>query len=123
MQRSRKLLAVLVSVIVLMGVAALLANPLRWPEFALRSWLLKRVPIGSNFEVLREIAQNNGWCLNATWQGHRPNSDWGVDGDTVAWLYLGGYRSLFRVDIDSFWAFDDHGKLLNVKTRRTVDAP
>jgi hypothetical protein len=115
---------VLVSVIVLIGVSALLANPLRWPEFVLHSWLLKRVPIGSNFETLQGVAQKNGWRLNATWQGHKPNSGWGgVDGDTVAWLYLGGYRSLFRVDIDSFWTFDDHGKLMDVKTRRTVDAP
>lgn len=121
MNLSRKVMGVLVAA---MAVAAVfLVNPLRMPDAALHAWLLKTVPVGSNLETLQAAVKRNGWRLNGTWQGHRPKSDWGgIDGDTVAWVYLGGYRSILRTDIDSFWAFDDHGKLMDVHTRRTADA-
>jgi hypothetical protein len=41
---------------------------------------------------------------------------------TVVWIYLGGYWNFFRTDLDSFWAFDEAGRLIDVKTRRMSDA-
>ncbi|BBA31989.1 hypothetical protein sS8_0019 [Methylocaldum marinum] len=102
-----------------------LSNPLRRSDDAVQSWLLSRVPVGSEIDLLMSAAQENDWRVNGVWEGNRPEShtDWGgIDGATVVWIYLGGYRNVFRTDLDSFWAFDEAGQLVAVKTRRMTDA-
>jgi hypothetical protein len=81
------------------------------------------VPVGSDLATLKQTAQRNGWGVNNVWAGHTPHSDWGgIDGDTVAWIDLGGYWNLFHTDLDSFWAFDARGKLVDVHIRRMTDS-
>ena len=110
--------------IVLLGFALWISNPLRWPQPAVHAWLLWKVPVGSSEKQLDQIASVTGWHVNGTWPGRRPHSDWGgIDGATIVWVYLGGYRTILRADLDSFWAFDEHGRLVDVRIRRTIDAP
>jgi hypothetical protein len=124
MEPNHKVVGVAVGVIAVAGVALLASNPLRRSDDSIHRWLLKNVPIGSDLATLQAVAKRKGWRINGTWQGHQPHSDWGgIDGDTVAWIYLGGYRSVLVTDIDSFWAFDEGGKLLDVHTRRMTDGP
>jgi len=87
------------------------------------AYLLKQVPRGSNLDTLLAVAKREGWKVNNTW-ARGPHSDWGgIDGATVAWIDLGGYKSLFHTDLDSFWAFDESDKLTDVRIRRMTDSP
>ena len=108
----------------LLGFACCFANPLRWPEPAVHAWLLWKVPRGSTEKEFYKIASTMGWRVDGAWAGHQPHSDWGgIDGATVAWVYLGGYWTIFRTDLDSFWAFDERGRLVDVRIRTMTDAP
>jgi hypothetical protein len=90
---------------------------------SVHSYALAKVPLGSTLGALREAAQREGWRINSTWT-RGPHSDWGgIDGATVVWIDLGGYRNLFRTDLDSFWAFDEQGRLVDVRIRRMTDVP
>jgi hypothetical protein len=107
-----------------LGLVFLVSSPLRWPEFALRSWLLAVVPPNSTEIQLANAATQHGWRLNNSWNGHQANSDWGgIDGAKVVWIHLGGYQSIFRADVDSFWAFDEKGGLVDVRIRKMYDGP
>jgi hypothetical protein len=118
----RRLLAV-VAIAMASAVAWVAANPLRRSDDALNSWLLKQVPRGASIEALHSAAAARGWRVNASWSGDQPNADWGgIAGETVVWVYLGGYWSVLRTDIDSFWAFDHDGHLIGVRTRRMTDS-
>jgi len=124
MRPNRKVVGVAVGAIAVASVALLASNPLRRSDDAVHRWLLTNVPIGSDLATLQAVAKREGWRIKGTWPGHQPHSDWGgIDGDTVAWIYLGGYRNVLSTDVDSFWAFDGSGKLLDVRTRRMTDGP
>ena len=104
------------------AIVVLGTNPLRWPDRSVHDWLLRKVPVGSSQDQLRAVANTKGWRINGSWQGHQPNSDWGgIDGATIVHVHLGHYQSLLRADLDSFWAFDEHGTLVDVRMRRTFD--
>ncbi len=106
-------------------VSVILSDPLRRSNDAVQSWLLTQVPVGSNIEQLMSAADQRDWRVNGSWDGNQPqlHSDWGgIDGAKVVWIYVGGYRSVFRTDLDSFWAFDESGRLIGVKIRRMTDA-
>jgi hypothetical protein len=122
MKRSTKLAALATVVVAVAAISVLLLNPLRRSDASVHAYLLKQVPPGSTLDALRSVAQREGWVIKNTW-GHGPHSDWGgIDGATVAWIYLGGYWNLLRTDLDSFWAFDEHGKLIDVRIRRMTDS-
>jgi hypothetical protein len=73
--------------VLLLGIAFLLANPLRRPEPAVHAWLLSKVPRGSSEKELYRMASTMGWQVNGAWPGRQPHSDWGgIDGATVVWL-------------------------------------
>ena len=92
-------------------------------EAGVRSWLLRKVPVGSTVEQLKTVASAEGWRVDGTWSGDDPHADWGgISGSTIVFTYLGGYRLIFSVDYDSFWAFDTNGRLVDVRVRRMVDA-
>jgi hypothetical protein len=123
MKNYTKILALVTLVFAITTVASSAANPLRKSDRAVHRYLLESVPVGSTLETLRAVAAQKGWRINGTWEGHAAHSDWGgIDGQTVAWVYLGGYRNFFQTDLDSFWAFDESGKLVDVVTRRMTDS-
>ena len=87
--------------------------------------LLESIPVGTSRQAFLAEAQRRGWKVNGSWKGNRPDqhSDWGgIDGAHVVWVYLDGYYSPLRTDIDAFWAFDESNKLKGVSVRKTVDA-
>ena len=123
MNARRKIGIAVLSVGVIGASFVSLSNPLRRSDESVREWLLESVPVGSSEETLMAVAEQKGWTVNSVWDGYSLHSDWGgIDGSRVAWIYLGGYRNLFRTDLDSFWAFDESGRLMDVKTRRMTDA-
>jgi hypothetical protein len=122
LKRPAKLAAFAAIAITAAATLAFVLNPLRGSDASVHAYLLDRVPPGSTLETLQGVAQREGWRVNGTWQ-RGPDSDWGgIDGATVAWIYLGGYWNVFRTDLDSFWAFDEQGRLLDVRIRRMTDA-
>ena len=105
------------------GILIYATNPLLLPDYGVHKWLLWEVPPGATVEDLKRVAQARGWKINNSWRGDLPGANWGgISGATVVWIYLGGYRILFRTDLDSFWAFDSSGRLIDVRTRRMTDA-
>jgi hypothetical protein len=122
MKRHAKFIVLTAVSAVLAVTAVLCANPLRRSDASVRAYLLRQVPPGSSIDTLRAVAQHEDWKIENTWS-RGPHSGWGgIDGATVAWIYLGGYWSALRTDLDSFWAFDDRGKLIDVRLRRMTDA-
>jgi hypothetical protein len=120
---NKKLTLTGISITVAVIVFLLLSNPLRQSDEAIETWLLKSVPIGANLNQLEIVAKQQGWKINSMWDENKPNSDWGgVDGAKVVWVYIGGYHTFFKTDIDSFWAFDESGHLASLKIRRMTDA-
>lgn len=114
----------IVAAIILISLIAYESIPLHWPADAIHWWLLNNVPKGSEMNQLEAVAKTKGWKIMGTWEGYRPHSDWGgIDGHRVAQVYLGNYRIFLRVDLDSFWAFDEHGHLVDVHIRKSIDAP
>ena len=122
-KRSSKWMTVAAFALAVVGIVTVGLNPLRRSDDRVHDWLLRQVPVGSDLATLKAASSLHGWRVNGIWPGHTDHSDWGgIDGATVAWIYIGGYRTLFQTDIDSFWAFDENGKLENVKLRRMTDA-
>jgi hypothetical protein len=119
MKRSWKIAWLTISFVVVAIAIVMLLNPLRLPDKALHRWLLMTVPIGSDIEHLQKVAQEQEWRINSMWDGNRPHSDWGgIDGAKIVFVYLGGYGNHFKTNLDSFWAFDEAGHLIDVKVRR-----
>lgn len=93
-------------------------------ENSVQAWALRTVPIGSSVQSLMDVANDRSWRINGVWAGDAPHADWGgISGDKIAWIYLGGYRLILRTDFDSFWAFDENGRLIGVRIRQMTDGP
>ena len=111
----------LLAVVVLVALAA---NPLRWPEPAMRRWLFRKAPLGTSLAEFERVVAREHWHEDGRWRGSAPHAEWGgITGDVVVEVTIGGFRGPpFRVDVDSFWAFDRDGRLVGMTTRRTIDA-
>jgi hypothetical protein len=121
--KNRSFLASAVVGVLLAAVVYCSSNPLRRSDEALQQWLLKKVPMGSDMKDLKVIAAQQGWQLSSIWEGNE-HPDWvGIEGNTVVRVYLGGYRTVFRTEVGSFWAFDRSGRLIGVRIDKSVDAP
>lgn len=98
-------------------------NPLRWSHENLREWLLEKVPLGSSVAHLKSAVDKEGWRVMSIWEHGDTPPHIGVQGDTVVRVDLGGYRGLlFRVEMDSYWVFDESDRLLDVQTKREADS-
>jgi hypothetical protein len=123
LNRTRWVRLALVASVAAVGILIYASNPLLLPDGAVHKWLLWEVPPGATVEDLKRIAHARGWRIQNSWRGDQPGAAWaGISGATVVEIYLGGYRILFRTDLDSFWAFDSSGHLIDVRTRRMTDA-
>jgi hypothetical protein len=110
------------------------ANPLVWPDSWMHAWLLKKVPVGSSEDHFLEVIKAEGWRLKFSWipKNHQLNAreSGGFDmrqtplhGDKFYSIYMGNFRFILREDVQTFWAFDDKGCLIDVRIQRDVDAP
>ena len=125
----RNILGVLVILCLGFGVKFAL-NPLRRSNSKIHTWLLKKVPQGSNESYFLTIAKGEGWEVHEngwhspvmdikTWGGFDPDTP--LYGRTYYHVYLGHYYSGLRVDVSTIWAFDDKGRFVDVRIRREVD--
>ena len=109
---------------VLVTIAVIYAmNPLARSDEVLRDWLLSRVPVGSEIERLHQVASQEDWEVWGSWKRGEYAGWKGIDGDTVVRVHLGGYSGPFWTEVSAYWAFDASGRLIDVETVRSVDAP
>ena len=110
--------------LLLLWILILGLNPLRRSEIYIHDWLMRSVPTGCNQAQLLKIAQSKGWVVQASWKGQRSESSSpGIAGESVVRIHLGWYLGPLRTDVDSFWAFDEHDHLIDVRVSKDVDAP
>lgn len=120
-KRTALVIGILAAASAVVLAAVLWTNPLRRNDASVHAYLLELVPAGSRPSALHEVARREGWTVKGSWS-RGPGSDWGgIDGATVVWVGLGGYWNVFRTDLDSFWAFDERGRLVDVRVRRMTD--
>ncbi len=103
------------------------------PYPLVKPWLLHHVPTGSSVGDLRAEVASENWKVRGDWvvgpdesthpfwflEAYEPKPS---DARSIVWVSLGGYRVIFRTDYDSFWYFDENGKLTGVHFRKMVDA-
>jgi hypothetical protein len=116
MSLKSKLWIIGVGALLLALVVSYAVNPLKHSDKALHTWLLSRVPMGSDVEHLKRVASQENWSGWASWTPE-DNSH------TVVRVQLGHYYAPFRTDLSSFCDFDASGRLIDVRTQRDTDAP
>ena len=102
-------------------------HPLWMPASGLRSWILRRAPLGSSSEQVDAFIAAHHWSRHYDWHGTpSPTSEKpypAVKGTRVIGAYLGGYQGIpFRADLDAYWGFDESGHLIDLNVRKMVDA-
>jgi len=99
----------------------------RRPDWSIRAHLLRETPKGSTYSTVLNYVKKQGWSV-AEQSGGYEIPKFGqvparVVGKRTIKAYLGGYRGLpWHVDVDCFWAFDDHDKLIDVFVDKEADA-
>ena len=117
-----------VAVIAVFVGALVSRNPLRRSEAHIRERLLHDNPLGSHFADVRSWLESRGWRdpghheqVGLYWQDPGRASE--VVGVMSIGSHLGHYRGVpWRVDVEAFWAFDDQGRLIEVKVRKNADS-
>ena len=91
-----------------------------------RKELLTLTPVGSSFEaVLAECKKKRWRCSQSQTVGFLNQDSQVVVGTSSIWTSVSNAPILFLLasDTEMFWGFDSNGNLLDIWTRRTVDAP
>jgi hypothetical protein len=99
----------------------------RRSESSIREQLLRDAPQGSSYSTILDYVKKRGWSvveqptgLETKNIGVQPNR---VVGKRVIKAYLGGYRGIsWWVDVNCFWAFDEHDKLIDIFIEKQADA-
>lgn len=121
------LLAILALLMAAVPLVPLLMDPLRRSTDSIRNSLLMETPVGSDIQDVRVFLEERGWRD----RGHL--EDRGVlktEGGLVTIgsrslrAELGAYQGIpFRTHVSAFYAFDDHGKLIDLWVAKTREAP
>jgi hypothetical protein len=119
MRLTRILLFVAVVSIIAWCAFYVISNPLRKSDAELRTWLLKKTPIGSSKTTVSKTLDPIGWN-DPRYQRMWPSPA------TKPFLGgpLGGYQGFpWYVTVSAFWEFDDDGRLKNIRIDRVYDSP
>jgi hypothetical protein len=106
---------------------ATLLYPLTLSENNLKLWGLKNEPLGSSPADVEAFMIRQGWKVNYHWQGIPTKMSEtfypGVKGSKIVGAYVGHYQGVpWRIDIDTYWGFDNQGRLIDLRFRKGADA-
>ena len=120
---TRRHIAIIGLAVLVAAIAAWLWNPLWLEDATLQLWVERRVPLGTDITRARDLIRSSGWELRGEWRQPEPQFDYGTrKGSRVVHVYLGHYQAVFRVDVDAFFGFDEHGRLVEIHIRKMVDS-
>jgi hypothetical protein len=111
------------------GVALISCSSLpRHSEQSIRQRILRDTPLGSTYAVVLDYAKKSGWPVTEESGGFETKRiaqfPARVVGKRVIKAYLGGYQGVpWRKDVNFYWTFDEHDKLIEVFVEKQADAP
>lgn len=136
----KRISAVLISIVILPFVfygIFLLTVPISRPDKAVRSYVMKEIPVGTNRNEAIEIINNQGWeidhiaecglCINneagcAYFAAEESlNLDERTVGTSSMKVYLGNYYGPLYTSVKAYIAFDENEKLIEVFIMREID--
>jgi hypothetical protein len=117
--------------VAVLGLIALMSCSSSLPrrsEQSIRQRILRDTPIGSSYVVVLDFAKKKDWPIIEQSAGYEiqefGKAQGKIVGKRVIRAYLGGYQGLpWRKDVDCYWAFDEHDKLIEVFVDKQADAP
>ena len=126
MVKYKKFITFFISIIILI-IAVVLSNPLRWSEESIERYVLNKTPINSSFDEVRLVINNHKWKISDSSQTHgfydqrfRPAK---ITGDMYIRASLGDYQGIpFEANVTIYWGFGKDGKLIDVWIWKTWDA-
>ncbi len=116
------------AVILVLLLALLHLNPVRWPDSWVRSYVLHFTPIGTTIDDVEGTVRKKKWRINYI---DRNSPLWNQSTDERIGAMslrasLGDYRPilfpLFEANVTVIWGFDKSGSLLDIWVWRTVNA-
>ena len=142
----KRIAAVVVSIALLPFVFCsifLLVIPISRPNKAVRSYIMRKIPVGTSCEKSIEIIEKKGWkietlqtdcglCINDA-AGYAEfasidemingsdNKNERIVGVTAMYVKLGEYYGPFDTAVFAYLAFDDNDELVDVAIRRDID--
>ena len=112
-------------------VAKVVFTPASWPKSTLRAWLVQRVPYGSSEEQVRKFLATRRF--GTTWSATHDSfsRSHGIkfsEGTHTIQALMGDYRQplslfLFETSTEAFFGFDANNRLVDIRVRKTTDAP
>ncbi|MCL2109102.1 MAG: hypothetical protein FWH20_07140 [Oscillospiraceae bacterium] len=136
MQKSRKSKRIMIiSTIILICIIVInIINPVRMPNWFIRTYMLILTPIGTDMDRVIKIAEGHLlWKVNSiyergyTHRNGRPDrgttsKEENIIGVKSIEVYIGKYHMFFRRDVSVFYAFDEEGKLIDVAVLKEWDS-
>lgn len=95
-------------------------------EHEMRGQLLKKTPIGSNFDqVLEYCAKSNLKCFQSNNSGYLNQTTGEVVGVRSIWAVIDERHEapLKIASIAAYWGFDESSSLIDIWVWKTIDAP
>lgn len=118
--------------------------PITRPDEAVRSYVLRRIPMGTDWDEVIELLDEIDWEIDQTRidRGLRINDNAGnvsfaseeemlngtenpdivIVGSKAMFVELGEFYSPFNTAVSAYMAFDEKGELVEVVIRRDIDA-
>ena len=118
----------LLTTVLALGIVLIRCSSLpRRSEQCIRERLLRETPQGSTYSAVLSYAKKQGWPVTEHSRGYETRksgrSPATVVGKRAIEAYLGSYQGLpWHVDVDVYWAFDEHDKLIDVFVDKQADA-
>jgi hypothetical protein len=96
-------------------------------ERNIRQRILQNTPIGSDYAVVLDYAKKSGWSVTEEPRAFETKTIAQFPakevGGRVIEAYLGGYQGVpWKKDVNFYWAFDEHDKLIEVFVEKQADA-
>jgi hypothetical protein len=117
--------AILITATLLASVVAIASfNPLRRPAEDIRVSFLKATPVGSDSYSVIKFAKERGYDVASRSGGYYVDRST-VVGTSSMHCLLGEYHGIplpFVTSVEAYWAFDQQGKLVDIRIRKSTDA-
>jgi len=138
--RRRVLVTVAALVVIVIGTAVALkpSSPASWPEPTLVAWLREQTPFGTPEALVKQFLEDRGfgtlWAPGQDSLNRALALKFGVsglkfsDGVRTIQAHIGEYRDprmlfLFETSTEAFYGFDDSARLVDIRVRKSTDAP